>query len=154
SQTVATFTDPGGAESLADYSADINWGDGTPTQVGGGTITLSNGVFTVGGSHTYADNKGTGTWPITVTIRHDAAPQAVAVSAAAIANVAPTATLSSAGSVTYGQATTVSFSSPFDPSSADDAAGFHYAFAADDPYALDGASYTANSGVSNTTSFS
>ena len=29
SQVVATFTDPGGAEATGDYSATINWGDGT-----------------------------------------------------------------------------------------------------------------------------
>src|SRR5262249_11997368 len=38
---VATFTDPGGAEAVGDYSADIDWGDGTGTQVGAGTISFS-----------------------------------------------------------------------------------------------------------------
>src|SRR5262249_38706096 len=41
SQTVATFTDPGGAEAVNNYTADINWGDGTPTQVGGGSISFA-----------------------------------------------------------------------------------------------------------------
>src|SRR5207244_3958871 len=45
SQKVATFTDPGGAEALADYSATINWGDGGATSAG--TITVSGSVFTV-----------------------------------------------------------------------------------------------------------
>src|SRR5207245_2010552 len=36
---VATFTDPGGAEATSDYSATINWGDGSPTTTG--TISLS-----------------------------------------------------------------------------------------------------------------
>ena len=53
SQTVATFTDPGGAEPLADYSALINWGDGTPASVG--SISSAGGVFTVKGNHTYAE---------------------------------------------------------------------------------------------------
>src|SRR5207248_2793115 len=50
-QLVATFTDPGGAEGLGDYSASIDWGDG---QTSAGTIGFTNGVFTVAGSHTYA----------------------------------------------------------------------------------------------------
>src|SRR5207253_11424453 len=65
SQTVATFTDPGGAEILTDYSASIEWGDSSTSS---GTITLSAGVFTVRGSHTYAEE---GTKPITVTLSHD-----------------------------------------------------------------------------------
>src|SRR5262249_59767294 len=51
-QTVATFTDPGGAEALADYSADIKWGDGATTS---GNLSVSGGVFTVSGSHNYAE---------------------------------------------------------------------------------------------------
>ena len=56
-QTVATFTDPGGAEAHADYSASINWGDGTTSA---GTISGpdASGVFTVTGSHTYAVGLG------------------------------------------------------------------------------------------------
>src|SRR5207244_3568473 len=46
-RTVATFTDPGGAEGIGDYSATIDWGDGTPASAG--TITLAGGVFTVQG---------------------------------------------------------------------------------------------------------
>jgi hypothetical protein len=33
-QTVATFTDPGGAGSLADYSASITWGDASAATAG------------------------------------------------------------------------------------------------------------------------
>jgi hypothetical protein len=49
--TVATFTDPGGSEPVGNYTASINWGDGTAPSVG--TITLANGTFTVTGSHTF-----------------------------------------------------------------------------------------------------
>src|SRR5205807_1475685 len=54
SQTVATFTDPGtsAGEILTDYSASIDWGDSSSSA---GTISLSAGVFTVKGSHTYAE---------------------------------------------------------------------------------------------------
>src|SRR5207253_1994742 len=82
SQTVATFTDPGGAEPLADYSASIDWGDGSSSA---GSITLSAGVFTVKGSHTYAEE---GTKTITVTLSHDAAGSSSASSTATIADPA------------------------------------------------------------------
>ncbi len=63
SGAVATFTDPAGAEPLADYAATIAWGDGTTSA---GTISVSNGVFTVSGSHTYAEEGGD-TLRVTVT---------------------------------------------------------------------------------------
>jgi len=56
-QTVATFTDPGGAEALSDYNATIDWGDGTAPTLNA-TITFAAGVFTVTGSHTYATGLG------------------------------------------------------------------------------------------------
>jgi hypothetical protein len=82
-QPVATFTDPGGAEALGDYSATIDWGDGTTSA---GPISRSGTTFTVSGGHTYAEE---GNYPITTTIRHDAAPAATAVSQAVIADAVP-----------------------------------------------------------------
>src|SRR5207253_2953365 len=81
SQTVATFTDPGGAEGVGDYSASINWGDGSAAT--SGVITVSAGVFTVKGSHTYAeesaaDHAGSNPYTITVTLSHEAAAAAPA----------------------------------------------------------------------------
>ena len=69
SQTVTTFTDPAGAEALADYSAVINWGDQSSSA---GVITYdpATGLFTVSGSHTYAED---GTYAPTVTVHHDSA---------------------------------------------------------------------------------
>src|SRR5207249_62520 len=52
-----------------------------------------------------------------------------------VTNVAPTARLSNNGPVNEGSPATVSFTHQFDPSSADTAAGFQYA------YACDGATY-------------
>jgi hypothetical protein len=77
-QTVATFSDPGGAEPLADYSAEINWGDGDSSA---GTISANGGTFTVLGSHTYADP---GSNAIQVTIHHETAPDATATSTATV----------------------------------------------------------------------
>src|SRR5271165_4622001 len=50
-ETVATFTDPGGIDLLSAYAANIAWGDGSTST---GTIAAANGVFTVSSSHMYA----------------------------------------------------------------------------------------------------
>src|SRR5262249_51929529 len=85
-QAVATFTDPGNDTNLSDFSADIDWGDGSTDTA---TITLdpSTGVFTVTGSHTYAEE---GTDTITVTIHHQTA-SATATGTATVADAALTA---------------------------------------------------------------
>src|SRR5262249_3183672 len=81
-QTVATFTDPGGAEAIGDYSASIAWGDNTTSSTG--TISFSGGVFTVKGYHTYTTN---GQYTIVTTIYHEASPGVIAVSKATITSV-------------------------------------------------------------------
>ncbi|HEX9099755.1 MAG TPA: Ig-like domain-containing protein [Candidatus Dormibacteraeota bacterium] len=61
---VATFTDPDTNATNAEYSATIDWGDGSAPSAG----TISGpigGSFTVSGTHTYADE---GTYPVLVTI--------------------------------------------------------------------------------------
>src|SRR5207237_1238033 len=94
-QTVATFTDPGGVESTSDYSASINWGDGSAAS--SGVISVSGGVYTVQGSHTYAeesaaDHTGSNPYQITVTISHEGAPTATASSTATVSDPAVVAT--------------------------------------------------------------
>jgi hypothetical protein len=60
---VATFEDDNAAATPADFTASIDWGDGSsPTA---GTIGSSSAAFTVLGQHTYADE---GTFTVTVTI--------------------------------------------------------------------------------------
>jgi hypothetical protein len=86
-QRVATFTDPGGPESMNNYSATINWGDGTP--VSAGTITYSGGTFTVWGSHAYAEESGTTGPSITVTVSHGSAADASGITASATVADAP-----------------------------------------------------------------
>src|SRR5207245_244160 len=86
---VATFIDTGGPENPADpgdYMATINWGDGTTSA---GTITRSGVVFTVTGSHTYAEDDEeeqdlVDGFPITVTIKHESAPPITVTSTANI----------------------------------------------------------------------
>jgi hypothetical protein len=76
-QTVATFTDPGGAEPVGDYSATIAWGDNSSSAaVISGPV---NGVFTVRGGHNYAQP---GNYTVTLTIKHDTAPDAMTTSTA------------------------------------------------------------------------
>jgi hypothetical protein len=92
-QTVATFTDPGGAEPNASdptggigshYAATINWGDLSTSS--SGTITFSNGVFTVSGSHTYTS---AGSFQTTVTITHENASQTIVQGMATVSTQAP-----------------------------------------------------------------
>ena len=81
SQTLATFTDPGGAESLADYSATIAWGDGNTST---GTISFDGiSTFTVSGADTYGEE---GVYTIAITIHHEAATDAVTTSTATVAD--------------------------------------------------------------------
>ncbi len=112
-QTVATFKDPAGAEALSEYSAGINWGDGSAASAGTITYTASTGVFTVQGSHTYTEE---GAYTITVTIKHGTAPDASATSRAAIADPAVQATgglsLSAVEGTSTGTMTVATFKDP------------------------------------------
>ena len=64
-QVVATFSD-NPLESSADFTASIDWGDGTAS---GATITANaDGTFNVVASHTYTD---AGNFPVTVSVWDD-----------------------------------------------------------------------------------
>lgn len=76
--SVATFTDPGGDEALADYAATIDWGDAT---VSAGLISLMSSVFDVQGNHTYAVP---GDYSITTTISHDSSRATTVTSSAVV----------------------------------------------------------------------
>jgi hypothetical protein len=60
---VATFDDPDTSATASEYSATIDWGDGSPTS--SGTISGSGGSFQVDGTHTYEEE---GTYDVTVVI--------------------------------------------------------------------------------------
>jgi uncharacterized repeat protein (TIGR01451 family) len=59
---VATFTDDDPAGTATDYTADIEWGDGTTST---GTVSAIAGGFQVTGSHTYAEE---GQYAVSVVI--------------------------------------------------------------------------------------
>jgi hypothetical protein len=71
--TLATFTDTYTGNTASDFGAIINWGDG---QSSNGTVSGSNGNFTVTGSHTYA---AAGNYTIGVAISDDGAGTATAM---------------------------------------------------------------------------
>src|SRR5207237_10646397 len=86
---------PGGVGCVRDYTAAIIRGDGTAASRG--VLTFSGGVFTVQGSHIYAeesaaDHAGSTPYTITVTLSHEAAPTATATSTATVADPAVVAT--------------------------------------------------------------
>src|SRR5262249_49920998 len=49
---IGNFSDGFKSDTAADFTATINWGDGTTST---GTVVGSNGSFTVEADHTYAD---------------------------------------------------------------------------------------------------
>jgi hypothetical protein len=60
---VGAFTDADPGGTVSDYTASINWGDGTTTT---GTVAVGTGNFKVSGSHTYA---ATGSYAIKTTVK-------------------------------------------------------------------------------------
>jgi hypothetical protein len=62
SGTLGTFTDSDGADPSTNYTATVNWGDGSPIYTGA-TVTGSTGSYTVTGGHTYAE-EGTFTFSL------------------------------------------------------------------------------------------
>ena len=78
---VATFTDADTANVASDFTATINWGDGTTTP---GTVAGGAGSFTVSGTHTYA---ASGSYAVTVTLADDA-PGTATATVTSTANVA------------------------------------------------------------------
>ncbi len=107
--TVATFNHPvpnGGTTSdpAADYTATINWGDGSPLDTG--TVTLVNtatGDYSVSGTHTYTS---AGPFSLTVTIAGDDLLAPLVLSPTATTGVTTTTSLSSnpVGPITQGTA--------------------------------------------------
>jgi large repetitive protein len=123
--TVASFTNGAPNPNINDFTATINWGDGTVTT---GTIIADPGAagsFLVEGSHTYADGPNSYTTTITVNAAGVATPS-TANGTATVANVPPTVSLGGTTTGFINQIIILPITAT-DPSSADMAAGFTYA---------------------------
>ena len=79
SGTVATFTDSDTSNVAGDFSATINWGDGTTSA---GVISDTAGAISVSGAHTYA----TAGWDVATVSLSDDAP-GLTTTAYSVANV-------------------------------------------------------------------
>jgi hypothetical protein len=119
---VATFTDANPIATAADFTADIDWGDGT-LETGVAVTGPVGGPFTVAGSHTYAEE---GSYAIGVTI-NEVAPGTATAAATGTATVAEAGfSLSAAGTLTAteGQANTDITVATFNPGAGDVAGDF------------------------------
>jgi hypothetical protein len=83
SGVVANFTSANLANGAGDFSATINWGDGTVTT---GQVVGGNGTFAVTGSHSYTQ---TGNFTVIVQVADDD-PGSAAASSAGTATITPT----------------------------------------------------------------
>jgi hypothetical protein len=89
SGAVATFADPGSNDPASEYTAQIDWGDGTTTT---GIVTGGGGSYSVSGTHAYAED-GAYTTRVTFTETTAAPPySATVVGAANVAEAAITPT--------------------------------------------------------------
>jgi hypothetical protein len=118
--TIATFTDTGSPDNVSDLSAVISWGDGTSSA---GTISGSNGSFTVTGTHIYFDD---GSSTVSVTL-YEAGVGTVAVASSSTATIAEGDSLTGTGtslSVTEGTAFSGTVATFTDTNPANTALGF------------------------------
>jgi hypothetical protein len=77
-----SFTDANPGATTADYTATINWGDGSPTSTG--TVSgPTGGVFTVTGSHQYAEESS---YTVTVNVADDGGSTTSAIGTANVAD--------------------------------------------------------------------
>jgi len=132
----------------------VNEGDSvtltaTGSDPNGDTLTYAwdldnNGSFeTSGQSVSYTAPDGPGTHTVSVKATDPLGLSATASVTVDVANVAPTATFGTPGSVNEGASLGISLSGAFDPSAADTSAGFTYAFDCGFGYGAFGASNSA-----------
>ncbi len=86
---VATFVDLGGAENLSEYTATVDWGDGTTPSAGAISLGANGMTFTVTGSHLFQES---GTYPVTVIVTHVGADNTVIRTTATVGSQAVTLT--------------------------------------------------------------
>ena len=88
SLTNTTFTDANPGDHTADFTATIDWGDGTAPTTGTVSYNSVTKVYTVAGSHIYAEE---GTYTPTVTVKDN-----VDVGGASSTTITGTATITDA----------------------------------------------------------
>ena len=115
---VATFTDANPNATASDFSASINWGDGTTTT--GAVVAQSGGGFAVDGAHTYSDE---GKYTVSTTIKDVGGSTASATSNANIADAALSAVSVGGQPQTLFQSVPDLFSTPPNSDFVDDVAG-------------------------------
>jgi len=114
---VATFTDADPGGTTTDYTAAINWGDGTPASAG--TIASSPLGFVVDGTHTYANS---GSYPTTISIFDSGGSRTVAHGTATVGAV-PASVLTGTPSI---GATTAAFIGSVNPNGLPTTAVFQF----------------------------
>ncbi|MGE5608401.1 MAG: proprotein convertase P-domain-containing protein [Bacillota bacterium] len=141
--TVATFTDPGGAQTVDHYSAMIDWGDG---QTSPGTITYDaqTQLFTVTGIHGYPDNT---TKTVVTTISHNQLAALTVQGQMVVTNAKPVSTLTGPAVATVGVESVFNIGAT-DASSVDAAAGFTYVINWGDGSSVETIAARANNGQS------
>ena len=85
--TIATFTDPNPGVTSSDFTATIDWGDGT-TSTGTVAYDAQQNLFTVSGGSDHSYYSAVGTFTITVTVTDTAGNWGTGQSTAAISAVA------------------------------------------------------------------
>jgi hypothetical protein len=106
---VATISDSNTSAVASDYTATVNWGDGTSDQ--NATITGGNGSFSVADSHTYT---AVGSYTITVTVSY-VNNQANSAVATDVANVSSPPASVATGPPTITGGSAVAFSGSANP---------------------------------------
>jgi hypothetical protein len=86
---VGSFTTTASGATASDFTATVNWGDGTTTT---GTVAASGTSFTVTGDHTYAR---AGAYPLVVSVHDKSEDSGSANGGAAVADAALTVTAQS-----------------------------------------------------------
>jgi len=81
---VATFTDANTFATTADYTASIDWGDGSPASTGVLVATATPGLFDVEGGHIYAKP---GVYTTLVTVHDDGGSQVVITGSATVTDL-------------------------------------------------------------------
>ncbi len=145
SPATVTFSnqfDPSATDTAAGFHYAYSCSNGDlsgATYAGSGTNASTTCTF---------DDNGTYTVKARIIDKDDGFTEYTTV--VTVDNVAPTASLSNNGPVNEGSPATISFSGQFDPSSADTAAGFHYAYACDNGD-LSGVNYALGSTSASST---